>query len=187
MGLRKGSAYSKRPVVPYTRRSKKKAKSYIKTIPPSTVVKYFMGNEKGYYEGKFPIVLTLVSTENIQIRDSALEACRQYINKNLETNYLGQYYMRLIPHPHHIQRENKMLTGAGSDRMQTGMQLSFGKSIDRAAIVKKGGRIFSVAVATKKAEQMTRKWLTIVKPKLPCTTKIISEEYKVKPLVNPSA
>jgi len=36
----------------------------------------------------------------------------------------GQYFFRIIPFTHHIQRENKMLTGAGADRTQTGMQLS---------------------------------------------------------------
>jgi large subunit ribosomal protein L10e len=175
MALRKATAYSKKKVVPYTRKSKKKAKAYIKTVPPANIVKYAMGNEKGYNEGKLPIKLTLVTTENVQIRDGALEACRQFINKKIDKAYTGQYFFRIIPHPHHIQRENKMLTGAGADRMQTGMQLSFGKTVDRAAILRKGHGIFLLAVSTKKAEQDARKLLNTIKSKLPCKTKIVTD------------
>ncbi|GAJ22481.1 unnamed protein product, partial [marine sediment metagenome] len=37
-------------------------------------------------------------------------------------------------------------TGAGADRMQTGMQLAYGKSAGKAAILKSGSKIFFVAV-----------------------------------------
>ena len=83
---------------------------------------------------------------------------------------------KVIPFPHHIQRENKMLTGAGADRMQTGMQLSFGKPMGKAAILKKNGRIFVIAVQNEKAVQSARKLINQVKSKLPCRTKIISEK-----------
>jgi large subunit ribosomal protein L10e len=178
MALRRATAYSKKTVVPYTRKSKKKAKAYIKTVPPASIVKYTMGDETAFNAGKFPIHLTLISTENVQIRDGALEACRQSINKKLEKNYLGQYFFRIMIHPHHIQRENKMLTGAGADRMQTGMQLSFGKTIDRAALVKRGHGIFSISVSNKKIEQEVRKMFNVIRPKLPCKTRIESEEIK---------
>lgn len=178
MGLRKAAAYSKKKVVPYTRKSKRKSKAYVKTVPPANIVKYTMGNEHAFDEGKFPLHLTLVTTENVQIRDGALEACRQFVNKKLEKSFPGQYVFRIIPHPHHIQRENKMLTGAGSDRMQTGMQLSFGKTIDRAAIVKKGHGIFFIAVANKKIEQEARKLLNTIRSKLPCKTRVEAEQIK---------
>ncbi len=70
-----------------------------------------------------------------------------------------------------------MLTGAGADRMQTGMQLAFGKASGKAAIVKPGSRIFLVAVANQKAANFTRKVLNQIKSKLPCKTKIV---YEVK-------
>jgi len=178
MALRKATSYSKKKVVPYTRKSKKKSKSYIKTVPPANIVKYSMGNEKAFSEGKFPLQLTLFTTENVQIRDGALEACRQFINKKLEKNYPGQYFFRIIPHPHHIQRENKMLTGAGADRMQTGMQLSFGKTIDRAAILRRNAGIFFIATGNKKIEQEARKLLNTIKSKLPCKTKIDGREIR---------
>jgi large subunit ribosomal protein L10e len=127
--LRKASAYSKRIVVPYTRISKRRQKSFIKTVPPQKIVKFTMGKEAMYDAGKLPYSLKVVAVENVQIRHNALEACRQFINKKLDKELSGQYLFKVIPFPHHIQRENKMLTGAGSDRMQTGMQLKVhGKS-----------------------------------------------------------
>ena len=177
-GLRKASSYSKKPVVPYTRTSKKKQKSYIKTIPPRKIVKFSMGDEPGYEKGKFPYVLTLVAAENVQIRQNSLEACRQYINKKLETQFMSQFYFKVVPVPHHIQRENKMLTGAGSDRMQTGMQLSFGKAIGKAAIMKEGKPIFLIALPNEKAVNLIRVVLKQIKSKLPCKTRILYEVKK---------
>jgi len=176
-GLRKARAYSKKRVVPYTRISKKKSKSFIKTVPQQKIVKFSMGNSELYNHKKLLHELTLVSTENAQIRHNAFEACRQYINKKHDKEFIGRYFFRVIVFPHHVQRENKMLTGAGADRMQTGMQLAFGKSAGKAAIVKPGSKIFLVAVANQKAAGFTRKVLNQIKSKLPCKTKIV---YEVK-------
>ena len=41
--LRKANAYSKRIVVPFTRVSKRRQKSYIKVVPPQKIVKFTMG------------------------------------------------------------------------------------------------------------------------------------------------
>src|SRR3989344_8803466 len=109
MALRKASSYSKKRVHPFTRNSKRKNKAFIKTIPPQKIVKFVMGNEQSFADGKFPYHLTVVSTENCQIRHNALEACRQYINRKLENEFAGQYLFRVVPYPHHIQRENRML------------------------------------------------------------------------------
>ena len=176
MALRKANAYSKRIVVPFTRISKRKGKSYIKTVPPQKIVKFTMGRERLLNEGKLPIQLEVISTEKVQLRHNALEACRQFVNKKLEKELAGQYLFKVVPYPHHIQRENKMITGAGADRMSRGMQLSFGKSIGKAAIVKKGSPVFFVAVANMKAEQLARKVINQVKSKLPCTIRIVSVE-----------
>ena len=174
--LRKANAYSKRHVTPFTRISKKKNKAYIKTVPPQKIVKFTMGNENLIKQGKLPYTLSVISEDNVQIRHNALEACRQFVNKKLETTLAGNYVFKVIPFPHHIQRENKMLTGAGADRMQTGMQLSFGKSVGKAAIIKKGGEIFFVAVANEKALNLARESLKQIKSKLPCRTRIIYEK-----------
>ncbi|MFC1682537.1 50S ribosomal protein L16 [Nanoarchaeota archaeon] len=176
--LRKASAYSKRKVLPYTRVSKKRQKSYIKTVPPQKIVKFTMGKEELFRKGKLPFTLTVVSSEKVQLRHNALEACRQYVNKKLDNEFSGHYYFKIFPYPHHIQRENKMLTGAGADRMQTGMQLAFGKTSGKSAILKPGSKIFFVAVANKKAEQFIRNVFKQIKSKLPGKTKILSEEIK---------
>ena len=176
--LRKATAYSKKKVVPFTRVSKRRQKSYIKTVPHQKIVKFSMGKEGLYNEGKLPYTLTAVSTEKVQLRHNALEACRQYINKKLDKELAGQYVFRVIPFPHHIQRENKMLTGAGADRMQTGMQLSYGKSVGKAAILKKGSKIFFVGVPNERAVVFARKVLKQIKAKLPGKTKILYEFKK---------
>ena len=176
--LRKATAYSKKTVVPYTRVSKKRQKSYIKTIPHQKIVKFSMGKEALFNEGKLPHQLTVIAGEKVQIRHNALEACRQFVNKKLDKELAGQYVFRVIPFPHHIQRENKMLTGAGADRMQTGMQLSYGKSVGKAAILKQGSRIFFIAVQNEKAVQSARKVLKQIRSKLPCKTKILYELKK---------
>ena len=178
VGLRKAIAYSKKKVTPYTRVSKKKQNSYIKTVPPQKIVKFTMGKESLYDRGKLPHQLTVVTTEKIQIRHNALEACRQYVNKKLENEFQNQYLFKVIPFPHHIQRENKMLTGAGSDRMQTGMQLSYGKSVGKAAILKVNSRIFFVAVPNLNALQFARNLFKKIKSKLPCKVKILYEKKK---------
>jgi large subunit ribosomal protein L10e len=179
--LRKANSYSKKKVVPYTRISKRKQKSYIKTVPPQKIVKFTMGKESLLNEGKLPFRLTMVATEKAQIRHNALEACRQYINKKAEEEFAGQYLFKVIPFPHHIQRENKMLTGAGADRMQTGMQLSFGKSMGKAAILKNGSRVFYMALGSQKAVSFARNLLKDIRPKMPVRTRIIYEDFsKVK-------
>ena len=176
--LRKANAYSKRHVTPYTRISKKKNKAYIKTVPPQKIVKFTMGNENLIVQGKLPLTLTVISEDNVQIRNNALEACRQFVNKKLEEAFPGNYVFKVLPFPHHIQRENKMLTGAGADRMQTGMQLSFGKAVGKSAIIKKGNRIFFVAVGSEKALRLARESLKQIKSKLPCRTRIIYAENR---------
>lgn len=178
--LRKASAYSKKKVTPFTRVSKRRQKSYIKTVPQQKIVKFVMGKESLYNEGKLPHQLTVVAAEKAQIRHNAFEACRQYINKKLDKEFSGQYLFKVIPFPHHVQRENKMLTGAGADRMQTGMQLSYGKPVGKSAIVKENSRIFFIAVANEKAGGFVRKIIKQIKSKLPCRTKILYENISKK-------
>ncbi|MBW6442342.1 50S ribosomal protein L16 [Patescibacteria group bacterium] len=175
MALRKATAYSKKKVTPYTRFSKKKGKSYVKTVPHQKIVKFNMGSEVLFREGKLPHVLNVISDEKVQMRHNAFEACRQFINKKLDKEFSGQYFFKVVPFPHHIQRENKMLTGAGADRMQTGMQRAFGKPVGKAAILNKGSPIFKVAVSNEKAVNFARTVLKRVNPKLPGKIKISYE------------
>jgi large subunit ribosomal protein L10e len=68
-----------------------------------------------------------------------------------------------------------MLTGAGADRMQTGMQLSFGKCIGKSAILKANAPIFFIAVSTPKAVVLAREAFKEIKAKLPCKTRVLYE------------
>ena len=177
MGLRRAAAYSKRKARPFTRISSVQSKAYIKTVPPQKIVKFSMGDSKAYDSGKFKFVLKLVSDEKVrvQIRDNALESARQALNKNLETSFPGMHYFAIKVFPHHILRENKQLAGAGADRMQKGMQLSFGANIGRAAMVKPGKEIFVVAVENEKNARFVKQFFLPIRAKLPCKTRIVWE------------
>ncbi len=174
MGLRKAAAYSKKKVKAFTRFSKKRQKSYIKMVPSQKIVKFTMGKESLFKRGKLPHHLIVVSAEKIQIRDNALEACRQFLNKKMENEFIGQYLFKVLPFPHHIQRENKMFSGASKgERVNTGMALSYGKSSGKAAILKPNDKIFFFALEDEKAVNFTRKIIKQVKPKLACRIKIL--------------
>lgn len=172
MTLRKANSYSKKLVVPYTRKSKTKGKDYIKAIPPSSLVKFTMGNLK---PENLKHYLRMISLEKVQVRHNALESCRQYLNKKMDEQLTGNYYFKVLSYPHHVQRENKMLTGAGADRMQTGMQLSFGKAVGTAAIVYPETPLFFIAVKDEKDAIFVREIFNKIKAKLPCKTRILHE------------
>ncbi len=70
-----------------------------------------------------------------------------------------------------------MLTGAGADRMSTGMALSFGRTTGRAALMKKGSTLFIIGLTNTKSEQATRKLINSVKSRLPCHI-MVETEYK---------
>lgn len=176
VALRKAHSYSKRYARPFTRTSKVKSLAYIKTVPPKKLVKVKMGKIKLYEQGKFNYIVKLVSKERVQLRDNAIEAARQFINNKLETNAKDQFYFEVRVMPHHILRENKMIAGAGADRMQTGMQLSFGKTIGRAALVSPNQEIFLLATNSDKNMRLIQSLLQKIKAKLPCSTRIVLEK-----------
>lgn len=178
--LRKASAYSKKKARPYTRKSKSKKKSFIKTIPQIKITKFDMGNISNHSNGKHKYILRLVSKENVQIRDNALEACRTLLNKQLEKELQGQYYFGIKIYPHHLLRENKTAAGAGADRLSSGMKHSFGIIVGRAAMVKPGGEIIVVSVENERAAHIAKKALAMVKSKVPCRTKITFEKMEKK-------
>ena len=176
MGLRNARAYSKKYARPYTRKSKVKSQAYIKTIPPQKVVKFQMGNIPAYQEGKYKVILKLISKEKVMARDNAIEAARQVVHHDLEENLPGAFYFTVKKYPHHILRENKIFSGGSKgERVNQGMQQSFGTAIGRAAFIEIGEIVFLVAFAEKKSIPMARHALEKIKSKLPCATKIIQE------------
>lgn len=176
MALRKGHCYTTRKRS-YTRKSKVKSKSYIKTIPPLKIAKFVMGDISGFEKGKYGWEVALIANKDIQIRDNALESARQWAHRALEEKLKGNFYFNVVAYPHHILRENKMLTGAGADRMQTGMSHCFGKPVGIAAQISKGNKIFLVA-CSKEAIPIARAILDKIRTKLPGDKSVVVKEIK---------
>jgi ribosomal protein L10e len=177
MALRKALAYSKKKARPFTRKSKKKHKAFIKTVPFSKIVKFDGGDRKAYIDNKHNHIVSIKSEQDVQIRDNAIEACRQFLIKNMETQAPGQYFIEVKMHPHHFIRENKSVAAvAGADRLSSGMTRSYGTVIGRAAIVKKGKDMYMISCANDKAARIARDALSQIKSKLPCKSRVVFEK-----------
>ena len=182
---RKGIAYSKTFVSgkgkkrlklerPNTRKSKFRKMNYVRAVPRNRIVRF----EGGTLGKKFSHRLDLVSKDMVQIRDIAFEAARQTTNRFLERQVgKTEFFSKIRVYPHHILRENPLASGAGADRMSTGMKKSFGKNIGIAARVKKGQVIYSLYVNEENLEK-GRKALNKLNHKLPCTCTILTEKLE---------
>jgi len=180
MPIRKALSYSKRQFTPYTRRSiHVKSKNYIKAVPNQKVTKFNMGNVSRFNKGEFKNFITIYSTINVQIRDMALEAARQFLNNQLTRKFMDNYYFACKPYPHQIIRENKTFSGGSKgERVQSGMSHSFGTSMYRSACLKAGSPIYIIGYTNKKDTTAVRDLCKSVSSKLPCKVKIIYEEVK---------
>ena len=172
--LRKFTAYRnlKRP---YTRFSKYKQLSYVRARPVCKVVNFTVGDSNQ----KFELEMHLISTTDLQIRDNSIESARQTANRLLESRVgKGNYFFQTRMYPHHVLRENPLASGAGADRMSTGMAHSFGKPIGVAAQVFKGKKMFTVKI--NKAHYDTGKLaLKRASYKVPCHCQIIIQDNKL--------
>jgi large subunit ribosomal protein L10e len=165
--LRKGCAY-RNLERPYTRKSKYKKLSFVRATPASKVVRYESGNMKKAFSDK----VILVSKESLQIRHNAIESARLSANRHLE-KMLGKqgFCLKIRIFPHHVLRENPLASGAGADRMSTGMKKSFGKAIGVAAQVRSGQVLFEALVDNEGVET-ARKALKRASYKLPCSCSV---------------
>ena len=117
---------------------------YCRGVPDPKIRIYDCGNKKASVD-VFPYVGHLVSGEKEQITSEALEAARVACNKYMIKNTGKEgFHIRTRVHPHHVIRQNKMLSCAGADRLSTGMRHSYGKPFGRAARVEIGSVIVSV-------------------------------------------
>ena len=174
---RKASAYSKKKPVINTRKSKKLQKSYVKAVPPQKIVKFNMGDYEGFEKNKYKLKISLIAGENIQIRDLALEAARQPLNKDLSKLFQNRFFLRCNVYPHNILRNNRVFSGGSKgERVQTGMQQSFGTPEGRAAIVKKNHPVFTAYFNGNENIQKVRNTFKSVSPKLPCKSVINLEK-----------
>ncbi len=121
----------------YTRRE------YMGGVPNNRITQY----EMGYKKGDFPIEMQLIAETSNAIRHTALEAARIACNRTIQKKAGSQgYFMKVHVYPHEVIRENKMATGAGADRISSGMRNAFGKAVGTAARVRKGQVIMTLKV-----------------------------------------
>ncbi|MBN2228009.1 MAG: 50S ribosomal protein L16, partial [Candidatus Thorarchaeota archaeon] len=95
----------------------------------------------------FEVEMSLIGLERCQIRHQALEAARVAANRDL-TKKAGRlnYHLRIRVKPLQYLRENKMISGAGADRVQDGMRKAWGKVIGSAARIKPNQAIATVRI-----------------------------------------
>ncbi|UWG46952.1 Ribosomal protein L10AE/L16 [Halanaeroarchaeum sp. HSR-CO] len=121
----------------YTRRD------YVTGIPGSKIAQHNMGDLDSDPED-WPVQISLVPEESVQMLHGALEAARLSANRHLIKELgEGTYKMMLRKFPHQILRENKQATGAGADRVSDGMRQAFGVPVGTAARVQKGDPLFT--------------------------------------------
>lgn len=155
---------------PYTRQSRSKPrKGYVKGVPEIKIHRFEMGNR----HKPFPKRLSLASGMGMQVRHNALEAARMAAHKVM-VNGVGEegYFMKILVYPFHVLRENALATGAGADRYQTGMSLSFGKPIGSAARVRRGQLLISVWCEAGK-EAVAKRALKVASYKIPGACRVV--------------
>ena len=109
-------------------------REYMGGVPANRITQFEHGVKADY-----PVRMTLRAVEQCQIRHIALEAARISANRLLAKK-IGNtgYHMKIRVYPHNVLRENKIATGAGADRISSGMRAAFGNPIGTAARVKPG-------------------------------------------------
>lgn len=163
--IMKARNYRKPKGQPYTR------KKYIRGSPPPKITKFTMGNPTGSFEYQ----AYLIAQKGAQVRHNALEAARVASNRHLSNGLGDSYCLRILPYPHTVLRENKMIFGAHADRLQDGMKRSFGKPIGTAARVKPEQAILIVDV-NEEGIETAKEALSRGGAKLPIPCRIVVEK-----------
>lgn len=163
----KAKNYRKIKGQPYTR------KEYMRSSPPSKITKFTMGDT-----GKdFPVEAKLIASKSAQVRHNALEAARIASNRVLSEKLGTNYLLQIVPYPHAVLRENKMIFGAHADRLQDGMRKSFGKPIGKAARVKSDQPVIIIRV-NEDAVEIAKQSLKLSQSKLPMPCHIEVEKVE---------
>lgn len=166
--LRKNAAYQKLER-PYTRISKFTKKNYVRGgFPHMKVIKFDMGTPNKKYNA----VIKLNVCKAMHIRHNALESARLTSNRLLEKNLGKNFHLRIKVYPFHVLRENPLASGAGADRMSTGMKKSFGKSVGSAARMREGQTVMELRI-DKENVAIGREALLRSAKKLPCSCKVV--------------
>lgn len=122
-------------------------REYMGGVPASRLSQFDMGNTRE----EFPVVLTLKVKDRVQVRHTSLEAGRIAANKMLSAQAgSANYHLKVRAFPHNVLRENKLATGAGADRVSSGMRNGFGKNVSTAARLERDQAILTVSVSADK-------------------------------------
>jgi large subunit ribosomal protein L10e len=161
----KGKNYRRPKNRPYAR------VEYIHGAPQPKISKFVIGNPNAPYTHR----AVAIAEKEVQVRHNALEAARVAANKVMLES-LGEegYLIQILPYPHIVLRENKMIATAGADRLQEGMRKSFGKPVGRAAVLRAGQPIVQISVQEDGIEHAKRA-LRVATSKLPTTCRVIVE------------
>ena len=131
-----------------------------------------MGNPGGDFE----VELSLIGLERCQIRHQALESARIASNRDMNKNAgRSNYHLRIRVKPFHYLRENKMISGAGADRVQDGMRRAWGKVIGSAARVKPKQALITIRT-NREHIKAARAALKKAAPKIPTPCKIVFDK-----------
>ena len=149
-------------------------KKYMRGSPQPKITKFTMGDPAG----SFGYQALLIARKEAQIRHNALEAARVATNRLLSEKLGNSYLLRILPYPHVVLRENKMIFGAHADRLQDGMRGAFGKPIGTAARVKSDQAVIMVNI-NEEGLEVAKEALKRGGAKLPIPCRIIIEKIGV--------
>ncbi|KQB35735.1 50S ribosomal protein L16 [Acidiplasma cupricumulans] len=160
--------YSKISGPAYTR------KEFMGGVPYPKITTFVQGNQKK----DFDIEMQLIADETCQIRHTALEAARISVNRKLlDAVGASGYFLHIRPYPHQVIREHKMATGAGADRISSGMRLAFGRPVGTAARVHPG-EIIMVARVDAANAKLLKEALKKASIKLPTPCHVVITKGK---------
>ncbi len=132
--------------------------------------------DQGNLSGKFEYQVDLIAGKAVNLRHNAVEAMRIASSKVLSEGLGKQgFHLKIRAVPHNIIRENPLATGAGADRISTGMKLSFGRPVSRSAHVYKGKVLISIFV-NEQGLSFAKKALKNSSYKVPIGCKIVSKK-----------
>ncbi|AAT43300.1 50S ribosomal protein L16 [Picrophilus oshimae] len=144
-------------------------KEFMGGVPYPKITTFIQGNQKKDFE----IEMMLVAEEACQIRHTALEAARVSVNRKLlDAAGSDNYFLQIRPYPHQVIREHKMATGAGADRISSGMRAAFGRPVGTAARVYPG-QIIMVGRVDRNNAKLLKDALHKASIKLPTPCKVV--------------
>lgn len=143
-------------------------REYMRGVPGRRINQFDMGNLKA----DFPVILTLRVKNRVQVRHTALEAGRIAANRLMSSEVgVQNYNLKIRAFPHIVLRENKLATGAGADRVSSGMRRAFGKNVGTAARLERDQAIITIRISADKERINTAKqalWRASMKFPTPC-------------------